>query len=172
MIHFQVQTRLDRAFAIGIGLKAVDAVIEIVGGLWLLFLHPEQLQDWAGIIFAPELREDPTDLIATHALHWAAHFKEGAVLFAAVYLLSHGVAKLVVVVEILRGRLWAYPGLIVLTSLFVVYQIYHMWRGGLSLSFVAMTLFDLLIIALTVAEYAKLRAHRACEQRVSLERET
>ena len=161
MKNFHIKTGLDKAFAIGLGLKTIDAIVEVIGGVWLLFLRPGQLQSWVGVIFAPELREDPTDLVATHAQHWAAHFNQGAVLFAAAYLLSHGVTKLVVVVEILRGRLWAYPGLIALTSLFVTYQLYHMWRGGLTLSFVALTIFDLLIIALTAAEYAKLRRRHA-----------
>lgn len=157
MFHLRTKTTLDKAFAIGVALKAIDAVSELIGGLWLLFVSPEQLQDWAGIIFAPELREDPRDFIATHVLHWTAHFQHGAVVFAAVYLLSHGLAKLVVVVEIVRGKSWAYPGLIILTALFVAYQIYHMARTGVSLGYLVLTAFDLMIIALTVAEYARLR---------------
>ena len=160
MIDFRAGTVLDTAFAIGLVLKAIDAVGELVGGLWLLFLDPIRLQAWLGMIFAPELQEDPQDFIATHILHWTAHFKQGAVHFAAVYLLSHGIVKLVVVVEILRGKLWAYPGLIVLTSLFAGYQIYHMATVGVSLEFMALTIFDLLIIALTAGEYAKLRSRR------------
>ena len=66
--------------------------------------------------------------------------------------------KLVVLVEIVRGRLWAYPGLIALTALFAAYQLYHMAVTGLSAGYLALTLFDLLIIALTTVEYAKLRS--------------
>lgn len=156
---FRARTSLDKAFAIGLVLKAIDAIGELIGGLWLLLVSPQQLQRWAGIIFAPELREDPRDFFATHVLHWAAHFQQGTILFAAIYLLSHGIAKLVVVVEILRGRLWAYPGLIVLTAAFAAYQIYHIAVSGVTFGFMALTAFDLLIIALTTAEYAKLRAH-------------
>ncbi|TAN04650.1 MAG: DUF2127 domain-containing protein [Rhodanobacteraceae bacterium] len=157
MPRFRPRTRLDKAFAIGLALKAIDALFECAGGLWLLFVSPRQLQAWAGIVFAPELREDPNDFIATHALHWVVRFEHGAVLFAAIYLLSHGVAKGIVVAEILRGRLWAYPGLIVLTAAFAAYQIYHMSVSGLSFGFAVLTVFDLFVIALTVAEYARSR---------------
>ena len=61
-------------------------------------------------------------------------------------------------VEIVRGRLWAYPGLIVLTALFAAYQIYYMAATSLSAGYLALTLCDLLIIALTTVEYAKLRS--------------
>lgn len=157
MTLLRVKTGLDQAFAIALCLKAIDGLSEVVGGLWLLFLNPHRLQTWAGLVFAPELREDPHDFVATHVLHWAAHFNQGTVHFAAIYLLSHGVAKLVVIGEILRGRLWAYPGLIILTALFAAYQIYHMVIVGPSLGYGALTLFDGLIIVLTIGEYAKVR---------------
>lgn len=161
MTNFRAGTVLDQAFAIGLGLKAIDGVGEVGGGLWLLFVNPKWLQAWAAIIFAPELREDPTDFVATHVLHWLAHFHESTIFFAAIYLLAHGFAKVVIVVEILRGRLWAYPGLIVLTLIFVAYQIYHMVTVSITVGFVALTLFDLLIIALTVGEYVKVRSRLA-----------
>lgn len=158
MTLFRARTLLDKAFAIGLGLKAIDGLSEVVSGLWLLFLDPGQLQTWAGLVFAPELREDPHDFIATHVLHWVAHFNQGTVQFAAIYLLSHGVAKLVIIGELLRGRLWAYPGLIALTALFAAYQIYHMVVAGPSLGYLTLTLFDGLIIVLTIGEYAKVRS--------------
>ncbi|MGA8278897.1 MAG: DUF2127 domain-containing protein [Rhodanobacteraceae bacterium] len=161
MPRFHARTALDKAFAIGIAIKAIDGFIELVGGASLLFLSPERLQSWAWIVFAPELNEDPNDFVATQVLHWAAHFNTGALLFAAIYLLSHGIAKLVVVIEILRGRLWAYPGLIMLSSLFVCYQSWRMWTEGPSFGLAILTVFDLAIIALTSLEYRKRRAQRA-----------
>jgi uncharacterized membrane protein len=159
MRHLSTQTATDKAFAVALLLKTIDALGEVAGGLWLLLIDPRWLQGRVAALVAPELREDPRDFLAMHILHWAAHFKQHAVLFAAVYLLSHGVAKLIVLVEIVRGRIWAYPGLIVLTVLFAAYQTYHMAVTRLSLGYLALTLVDLLIIALTAIEYAKLRSH-------------
>ncbi len=156
LTDFRNGTTLDKAFELGLALKAIDGVGETGGGLWLLFVNPHWLQAWAAILFAPELREDPTDFVDTHILHWLAHFHENTIVFAAIYLLAHGIAKLVIVIEILRGRLWAYPGLIVLTLIFIGYQLYHMAVIAVSAGFVMLTLFDVLIVGLTVAEYAKL----------------
>jgi uncharacterized membrane protein len=165
MRYLSTQTATDKAFAIALVLKAIDALGEVVGGLWLLLIDPQWLQGRVAALVAPELREDPHDFFAVHILRWATHFQQHAMLFAALYLLSHGVTKLVVLVEIVRGRLWAYPGLIVLTALFAAYQIYHMAATSLSASYLALTLFDLLIIALTTVEYAKLRSRSATKSR-------
>ena len=64
-------------------------------------------------------------------------------------------------IEILRGRLWAYPGLIMLSAGFVCYQSWRMWSEGPSLGLAILTVFDLAIIALTTIEYRKRRARRA-----------
>lgn len=160
MRYLSTQTATDKAFAVALALKAIDALGEVAGGLWLLLIDPRWLQGKVAALVAPELREDPRDFLAVHILHWAAHLNQHAMLFAVIYLLSHGVAKLVVLIEIVRGRLWAYPGLIVLTALFVAYQLYHMAVTSLSLGYLALTLLDLLIIALTALEYAKLRSRR------------
>jgi len=165
MRYLSTQTATDKAFAIALVLKAIDALGELVGGVWLLLIDPQWLQGTVAALVAPELREDPHDFFAVHILRWATHFQRHAMLYAALYLLSHGVAKLVVLVEIVRGRLWAYPALIVLTALFAAYQIYCMAATRPSASYLALTLFDLLIIALTTVEYAKLRSRSATDAR-------
>ncbi len=163
LTDFRKGSTLDKAFEIGLAFKAIDGAGEIMGGIWLLFVNPHWLQAWAAVLFAPELREDPTDFLDTHILRWLEHFHQNTIFFAAIYLLAHGFAKLTIVVEILRGRLWAYPGLIVLTLIFIAYQIYHIATAGISIGFVLLTLFDALIIALTVAEYTKIK-HRMHEE--------
>jgi uncharacterized membrane protein len=72
--------------------------------------------------------------------------------FAAIYLLSHGVAKVVLVVAVLRDQTWAYPGMIGLLLAFIVYQVYRLALDptvGLAL----LTLFDAFVVVLTWKEY-------------------
>ena len=59
-----------------------------------------------------ELSEDPHDLLATHLLKTAHGLTGAAVLFGAVYLLAHGVVKVVLVAAVLKNQLWAYPWMI------------------------------------------------------------
>jgi uncharacterized membrane protein len=80
-------------------------------------------------------------------------------LFGALYLLSHGVVKIVLVIEVLRNHLWAYMALIIVTGLFVVYQVYRI-ADSFSISLFLLTIFDLVIIYLTQKEYRRHLARR------------
>ncbi|UUT35792.1 DUF2127 domain-containing protein [Microbacterium elymi] len=65
--------------------------------------------------------------------------------------------KVVLVVAVLRDRLWAYPWLIGFLVVFIGYQIYDMivhFTWGM----LGITVFDVFIVALTLREY---RLHRA-----------
>jgi uncharacterized membrane protein len=156
---FQPKDRLDRLFEIGIIAKGLNGLVEVIGGLLLLFVTPARVHWWAVRLTQEELSEDPHDFIANHLLHTASGITGGAVLFGSLYLLSHGVIKIFLVVSLLRNKLWAYPLTIVVLSGFGVYQLY---RIALHVSFgmVALTVFDLVIIALTIREYKRQREAR------------
>ena len=153
---FKATTTLDKAFEIGILLKGLDGIFEIIGGLLLLLVQPAFISQVAVIITQHELSEDPHDFIATHILHSTQPLGHGALVFAAIYLLSHGVTKIILVAEILRNRLWAYPGLIVLTLGFIIYQSYR-FAFSHSLALALFTIYDVIIVYLTVLEYRKRR---------------
>jgi len=156
--QFQAKTGLDKIFEVGILIKAAHGLIEIVGGMLLLFVTPDHIRRIAIWLTQGELSQDPHDFIATHILHSAQGVTHGVLLFAAIYLLAHGLIKVVLVVEILRNRLWAYPGLIIVTAGFVVYQLYQMLQI-FSWWLLWLTIFDLFIIYLTAREYAGRRHH-------------
>jgi uncharacterized membrane protein len=150
----QKPTLADKAFEAGLLLKAADGVLELIGGILLLFIKPEQLNWLAAALTQHELSQDPHDFIASHVLKSSHNLTTASLVFSALYLLSHGVMKIFLVVEILRRRLWAYLALIVVTGLFVFYQAYR-WFDTHSVGLVLLTVFDLVIIYLTVVEYRK-----------------
>jgi uncharacterized membrane protein len=150
------ESALDRTFRISISLKGLDGLLEIVGGLILFFIAPATLHSWIRTFTAHELAQDPHDFIANHLLHSATQLSRSTTLYAAIYLLSHGIAKVVLVVALLRNQLWAYPWLIALLAVFIIYQIYrlsHRVTAGLLL----LTLFDIFVLVLTVLEYRRRR---------------
>jgi len=150
-------TGLDRAFRATVVLKGLDGVLETAGGVLLLFVTPASINRivrWATI---HELAEDPHDFIARHFLHAASQLSTRTTLFGAVYLLVHGAAKVVLVVFVLLGRLWAYPCLVLLLAVFVAYQTYRLTSTP-SVGLAAFTAFDLVVAVLTWREY---RARRA-----------
>jgi uncharacterized membrane protein len=158
--RFENLPLLDRVFDVSITLKGLDGVLELIGGLLLLFLTPHRLNAIVAFLTQHELSEDPQDFLATHLVSYAQSFSASTALFLALYLLSHGIIKIILVVALLQQRLWAYPWLIVFLSIFIVYQIYRLVLH-LSLGLLALTLFDIFIVALTVLEYRKHRARVA-----------
>jgi len=147
----------DKAFKTALYLKGLDGLLETLGGILLLLISPAQVNRWAARLTQGELSQDPHDLIANHILKSAHHLTGASLAFGAVYLLSHGILKIVLVVEVLRNHLWAYVALIVVTALFVVYQLYRL-TSKFSIGLILLTLLDLLIIYLTQKEYRKHQA--------------
>jgi hypothetical protein len=86
---FRPQNWLDRVFEIGIIGKGLNAALEIVGGLLLLFLTPARIHHVLAALTQGELSEDPGDFIATRLLHTANGLTGSAVLFGVAYLLIH-----------------------------------------------------------------------------------
>jgi uncharacterized membrane protein len=151
MAVFHAKTSLDKAFEVSLLLKFLDGIVETISGTLFLFIKPSLVNR----VVHDLVGQHSHDFLSEHLLKWAAGFSKGMAIFAALYLLSHGVIKLVLIVAILREKLWAYIGLIVVTAAFVVYQLYHIIAHGLTVSFGALTFFDFIVIYLTAKEYTR-----------------
>lgn len=149
MLQFQ-EKNIHRLFIVSLFLKGLNALLEILGGI--LFLFTGSLTTILSLLIKGELIEDPTDFVANQIQHYIPYLSVHTQLFGAFYLLSHGIIKIFLVINLLRGKLWAYPATITVLILFIVYQVYR-----LSYSFsgflVVLTIFDVLIIILTWHEY-------------------
>ncbi len=152
--------RLNAAFHVGLLLKAIDGALETIGGVVLLFVSPASINHFVRWATAHELAQDPNDFVARHLLHSANMLTSSTTLYGAVYLLVHGVTKLVLIVFVLKDKLWAYPWLIALLGAFIVYQVYRLTQKP-SVGLSALTAFDLLIAWLTWREYDAKRRARA-----------
>jgi uncharacterized membrane protein len=150
---------LDRAFAVGIILKGLDGVLEVVGGVLLLVVSPTTIDQISRALTQHELSEDPHDFLATHVLHAAGSLTGSSLQFGAAYLLLHGLVKIVLVAALLRDKIWAYPWMIAFLIVFIVYQVYRM-TFAFSIGLLGLTVFDLVVAWLTYREYGKQRAAR------------
>ncbi len=155
MIHFR-EKNIHLIFIVGLAIKGVTSGIEILGGL--LFLATGSLTAAISQLIQNELVEDPTDFIATHLQSALPYFSSHGQLYAAFYLLSHGILKLILVVSLIRNKLWAYPATLVTLLVFIVYQLYRL-TYGYSLTLIVLTIFDILLIALTWHEYNVVKKH-------------
>ena len=154
MSWFRPRDLLDQTFEVGIILKGLDGVLEVIGGLLLLVLPPATIDRVVTSLTQHELSEDPHDFLASHLLRTARGLTGSAVLFGAVYLLAHGVVKVVLVAALLKNQLWAYPWTIAFLGVFIVYQLYRLSLRA-SVGLTALTVFDAVIAWLTYREYRK-----------------
>ena len=132
---------IHRIFVASVLAKGAHALIEIAGGLALYLLGSDLIARW----------------IRPH--EWLVRsFPLSEQHFYAFYLLSHGLVKSVIVIGLLREKLWAYPASFAVFSAFIVYQLYR-YSFTHDLALIALSIFDLFVIALAVHEYRLLRKH-------------
>lgn len=150
-MKFNRDRLLHESFRVGILLKGLDGVAETVGAFLVWFLNPAAAERILRALFRHELAQDPHDFLANHlisGLHSLAHSKG----FAAAFLLTHGLTKVVLVVALWFDRLWAYPLMIIVLGAFSVYQI-DRFAHTHSIVLALLTVLDLLIVLLTWWEY-------------------
>jgi len=152
--------RIQAAFEAGVILKGVGALVECVAGLLLYLVNVDWLTRLAARVAEHELIGHPRDRIANALMHWAENYSGGGKTFAGLYLLSHGVVKLFLVVELLRNRMWAYPASIAVIGIFVAYQLYRM-TFAFSIGLVLLTIFDVVVVVLIWREYRMIRKRQA-----------
>ncbi len=149
-------TVLHDSFEIGILLKGIHAVLELVGAYLLWFFKPDSISRLVRLLTQHELSHDPHDLVANWILQASGHFSIEARSFAVFYLISHGLIKLVLVLLLWRRKLWAYPLGVAALILFIAYQTAR-WTTTHSVFLVLLSVFDAAMIALTLVEYRRLK---------------
>ena len=154
--------RIHQIFQVSVLLKGAHALIECLGGIALALVGTNSIANLVNTIAQDELIEDPNDFVATHLLAMAHDFSVQTKNFYAFYLLSHGVVKLLLVVGLLRNKLWSYPASLIVLGLFVVYQLYRFtYTHGFGL--IVLTVFDAIVMILIWHEYGLMRRHRPIE---------
>lgn len=144
-------------FEVGLFFKGIDGLLEILGGILLIYLNPGRMSHLVILLTRGELSEDPNDLTANALLHLSRSFSINTQYFGEFYLLSHGIIKCFLVFLLLRKKLWAYPLTIVSLLMFIAYQIYK-YSTQPSVSLLLLTVFDAIMIALTFIEYRRMKA--------------
>jgi uncharacterized membrane protein len=150
--------RIYQIFQVSVLLKGAHAVIECIGGIALALVSTDGIANLVNELTEEELVQDPKDFIATHLLNLAENFSVETKHFYAFYLLSHGIVKLLLVVGLLRNKLWSYPASLIVLGLFIVYQLYR-FSYTHSAGLIVLTVFDILVMTLIWHEYRLVRRH-------------
>lgn len=161
-VNNRSSTRLSRfthqAFQIGILLKGLDGLLELVGGGALLLTSQQAIRDAVVWMTRRELLGDPGDFVANHLVHLARHLSVGTQHFAAAYLIVHGVVKLGLVIGLLREVRGSYPTALVVLTTFIGYQCYRLAHQP-SASLLLLTVIDIVVVLLIAREWRLRRQH-------------
>jgi uncharacterized membrane protein len=152
------EKRIHQIFAVSVSLKGLHALFEVVAGIALYLTSTATIVGWISDWSNGEIAEERHDWIASHLLQFAEGFSVEKHHFYAFYLLSHGLVKGVLVVGLLKEKLWAYPASFVVFSAFIAYQLYR-YSFTHDFMLILLSIFDVFVIALAVHEYRLLRKH-------------
>jgi uncharacterized membrane protein len=156
----QRKSILHQSFEVGISLKGVGALFEIAGGMVLWFVKPSQMNEMVRRVGEDLLADAPHHPFAVHVLNASQRFADNGTTFASLYLLSHGVVKLALVICLMLNKIWAYPLTIAVFTAFMVYQVHRFTRTH-SWALIWLTVFDAVIVYLTWKEYQAQKAKRS-----------
>jgi len=155
----QQRTRIaNQAFALALAIKGIDGALELIGGLILFVVPPSAISLIFRSLTQHELSEDPHDVIAIHVRAAAEQLAGSASVrrFGVLYLIGHGVIKLVLVGALVRRIRPAYPVAIVFLGSFIVYELYRSVLGH-SIALLLFAALDTGITTMVVREYLELR---------------
>ncbi len=141
-----------KIFRIGIFLKGISTIVEISGGLIILLVSKVYLITFVLNLLQSELSDDPKDFVANFIVNSAAAYYVSSQYFFGFYLLVHGLIKIVLIIALLKNKLWAYPAAITVFSLFILYELYRFYFTH-SPWILAIIIFDVIVILLAIHEY-------------------
>jgi uncharacterized membrane protein len=150
------KTILHKIFRISILIKGIDSFFEIIGGFLLLFINPSFINNFVKLIFQHELLQDPRDFIGNLIINLSSSLSVKIQFFGAIYLLSHGIIKMVLIIGLWKKKLWTYFAAEIVFAMFIIYQVYR-YTFTHSIFLILLTLLDIIIIFLTWLEYKQLR---------------
>lgn len=151
--------KLHVVFEISLVLKGAFEVLEIGAGVLVCFVNQAFVLRIVHLVTDAELSEDPDDVVARYLLQAARHFSTSRQHFVALFLLSHGLLKLWLIMGLWRERIRYYPVAMAVFGAFILYQFYRFsfTRSPLLL---AMSVVDLAVIWLIWMEYRYLRVRK------------
>lgn len=146
-------------FEIGLILKGINGLLEIVGGLLLLFLNPNRMDKLIVLLTQNELSKDPNDKVANALISLGHSLSITSNHFGIYYLMTHGLIKCILIFLLWRKKIWAYPLTMIVLAIFITYQLYR-YTISPSAFLIALSVFDGIMVVLIFIEYRKIRSRQ------------
>jgi uncharacterized membrane protein len=150
---------LHKIFRVSLFLKGLDSILEIIGGFLLLLFKPSSITNFVRFIFQHELLEDPHDLIGNFIISLSYHLSAGTQLFGVLYLLSHGLIKIALIIGLWKDKIKVYLLAEAVFIIFIIYQTSIIIFNH-SVFLILLTILDIIVVVLTWWEYTQLKKRR------------
>ncbi|MBV8798865.1 MAG: DUF2127 domain-containing protein [Alphaproteobacteria bacterium] len=153
------RTLMHRAYQVAIAIKGLDGAIEFLAGLFIALVGSRQVYHFAIWATAPEIARHPESHAAHAIRHGAYNFAHHSHRFAIIYLLTHGLLKIGLVVNLFLENMWIFPASVVVLLGFIAFMTAKLvahWSPWLF----AFALFDTLTLALVLNEWRVRLAQR------------
>ncbi len=145
---------LHHVFRWGVIAKGIYGIVEILAGVFIAVVGPTALQQWTDLIAQQQLLQDPDSSLALWIIRLVNGLTVSAVVFAAAYLIVHGIVKIGLLLAVATRRYRVYPWAIAVLVAFIGYQSYEL-VVHYSVGLLTLTVFDAAIVLLTWREYRR-----------------
>lgn len=152
----KIKNLLHKTFIVGIFIKGIDGVIELIVGIILFFVQTNFVVNIVQKIFRHELIQDPADFIANFSVQTIQNLSASTLSFIAVYFMIYGFVKISLFWGLWNKKLWVYPTAGIILFLSILYQFFRIFHTQ-SKVLIFLTLIDVLILILLRFEYKRLK---------------
>jgi uncharacterized membrane protein len=151
---------LDKLFILGIVVKGLDGLAELAAGLALLVSPTLVHEVLSGIVGKTSGSHGHTMLfISQYIARLDKDLAASGLTFLIIFLLSHGVIKIILVYCLLKKITRAYPAAVAVLGVFLIYQVYvFILSPTIGMAFLC--LLDAAIIGLVWREYRVLLSEK------------
>jgi uncharacterized membrane protein len=114
-----------KLFLAGILVKGIFGILEFIVGIFLVIAGTRPSSRVAQYIFGHGIISSRGDVVGNFLLNLAHNLSLRMHIFVGLYMIVHGIVHIGIVLALVYKKLWAFPIVGVVLSLFLVYQIYQ-----------------------------------------------
>jgi uncharacterized membrane protein len=145
-------------YRIGVAIKGMDGLVELIAGLALVISPSIVHTILMNLMGRAQVHDGKAFyVISEYIARLDNDLTKSGLLFLTIFLIGHGVVKLVLVYCLLRRYIHAYPYALSVLCLFLLYQLYVLVQDPLSIGMWLFTILDIVIIWLVWGEYKDLK---------------
>ena len=154
---------VHRAFWLSLFLKGLDGALQLLGGLVVILFEPGTLGKayrWlTRFLMGKTSNNAEADFIkdAAHSFHISIE------VLVCIYLLSHGIIKVLLVYGLLKEKLWVFPAALVGFGFFLTLEIYRIYQHFYWAILVLMCI-DVFVVTMVILEWRKVKAQITLQQ--------